>query len=134
MARWQEIDHTADLSIHVWGDDLADLFAGAALGMFSLVAEAAETEVWVVEAIEMTAIDAEALLVDWLNELLYLHEVKQAVFLAFEIKSISPVHLDAMARGRPVRRYLAHIKAATYHNLEIVETTEGYETELVFDI
>jgi SHS2 domain-containing protein len=134
VARWQEIEHTADLAIHVWAEDLTDLFSGAARAMFSLVAEAAESQTWVVECIELTALDEEALLVDWLNELLYLHEVHKVAFLVFEINLMSTAHLSAVVKGRPVATYLAHIKAATYHNLEIFETTEGYETELVFDI
>lgn len=134
MARWQEIEHTADLALHVWGGDLADLFAGAAQGMFSLVAEPCETGDWVLAPVELTAIDAEALLVDWLNELLYLHEVHKAVFVDFEFTAVSAERVSAVVRGRPVDEYLAHIKAATYHNLSITETEEGYETELVFDI
>ena len=35
MGRWQEVQHTADLSVHVWGDDLADLFETAARAMFA---------------------------------------------------------------------------------------------------
>ena len=134
MARWQEIDHTADLALHVWGQSLVELFAGAAEGMFSLVGEPDETGEWVTASVALSAIDVESLLVDWLNELLYLHERDDVIFTAFDIASVSPLDLLAQVKGRPVAVYLAHIKATTFNNLEVVETAEGYETEIVFDI
>ncbi len=134
MGHWEEVDHTADVALHVWGDDLEDLFATAARGMFSLVAVPdVEGEPGTV-TIALTALDAELLLVDWLNELLYLAETRSAVFTEFEFEQCQRTQLRAEARGYPVGRTRGYIKAATYHNLRITDTGHGLEAEIVFDV
>lgn len=135
MGRWQEIEHTADLALHVWGQDLRDLFATAARGMASLVAEVAPGAVPIVERrVTLSAPDVETLLVDWLNELLYLSEVEGVVFAKIEIPEISDSHLVATVGGYPVAEHLADIKATTFHNLAVIAGQVGYEVEIVFDI
>lgn len=136
MGHYQELDHTADLALRIQGDDLTDLFVTAALGMFALVAEpvaGAESELSV--PVVLSALDVETLLVDWLNELLYLHETYGVVFRRFDITAMSSTHVNAVAYGVPVGVSLAYIKAATFHNLEVIALPDlGYETQVVFDI
>ena len=79
MGRWQEVEHTADLAVCVWGQDLPDLFRTAAQALFSLSVDsgpgiASETTV------NLSAPDVASLLVEWLNELLYLSEELDSVF------------------------------------------------------
>jgi SHS2 domain-containing protein len=134
VGRWVEVDHTADLSLHVWGQDLADLFITAARGMFALVAEPAGSSVCVTRDLALSAPDVETLLVDWLNELLYLHEVSDAVFVEITFQQLSRTRLAAEVRGVAVGERLAYIKAVTFHNLAVVTGPEGYQSELVFDV
>ncbi len=133
MGRWREIDHTADLALHLWADDLRDLFVTAARGMFSLIVtpDAIRPERALVIALE--APDVETLLVDWLNELLYLTETEGVAFAFFEFAHLSATQLRATVRGGPITDYLNYVKAATFHNLIVNQTPEGYETEIVFD-
>lgn len=134
MGRWQEIDHTADLAVHLWGDDLRDLFATAARAMFSLIVAPGAVQPERTAAIALDAPDVETLLVDWLNELLYLSEAEGVAFTTFEFAHLSLTQLRATARGGPVAEYLDYVKAATFHNLAVTRTSEGYETEIVFDM
>ena len=134
MGRWVEIEHTADLALHVWGQDLADLFTTAAQGMFSLLAEPGGQAPIVTRAIRLAALDVETLLVDWLNELLYFHEVDEAVYWDVSFSQLSMTTLAAEARGVPVGERRAHIKAVTFHNLAVVVGSEQCEVELVFDV
>ena len=133
MGRWQEIDHTADLALHIWADDLRDLFVTAARGMFSLIVPLDAIKPEHEATIELEALDVETLLVDWLNELLYLVEVQDIAFALVEIERVSATRLRATVCGCAVPEYLNYVKAATFHNLAVVETSEGYETEIVFD-
>lgn len=133
MGRWQEIEHTADLAMHFWAADLPDLFATAAQGMFSLFVEVDDAVPVETTALTLTALDVEMLLVDWLNELLYFVEVQGVAFTAFEFVRLTPTCLEATLRGGPVRTYTGYVKAATFHDLRVVATPEGYETEIVFD-
>ncbi len=134
MGRWQEVDHTADLALHVWGCDLTDLFSAAATGMFSLLATAIPDGAPVRFELHLAALDAESLLVDWLNELLYLCETQDFVGTEFVFARLTPTELHAQVAGLPIGERRAHIKAATYHMLTVVAVEAGYETEVVFDV
>ncbi len=132
--RFEEVPHTADLAIRVWGRDMAELFVNAAYGMACQLGDPESVTQTVEYPIELEAFDAETLLVSWLGELLYLEERDGCLLTDFEVLEITPVHLRAVARGGPVQRYHIHIKAVTFSNLKIVATGQGYETTIVFDV
>jgi SHS2 domain-containing protein len=141
--RFEEVEHTADIAIRVWGRDLGELFANAAYGMArqmvdpNSVDQASPVEtlsITIEQQVELEAYDAETLLVAWLGELLYLGEREECVFVDFDILDATPTRLRAVARGGPAPEHLRQIKAVTFSNLEIVRTTAGYETTVVFDV
>ncbi|MFQ6014329.1 MAG: archease [Anaerolineae bacterium] len=131
--RFEEIPHTADLAIRVYGRDLRELFTNAACGLFSLMAELPAEES-VRREITLEGSDYETLLVDWLNELIYLHEVEGETYSHFAIETLSPRGLKTRVAGGPTIRKTRAIKAATFHDLSIEETPEGYVATVVFDV
>lgn len=132
---WEEVEHTADVALRVRAPDLAGLFEQAARGMFSLMGADLSAIPVIQRRVELSAADAEALLVDWLNELLYLREVHGEAYTAYEIHALTPTSLSATVRGRKVGPLSGRkIKAATFHGLKIVETAEGVEATVVFDV
>ena len=132
--RFEEIDHTADLAIRVYGRDMSELFANAAHGMFALMAEPSVEEPAREREVSLEATDYEGLLVDWLNELIYLHEVEGETYSQFAIKTLSPTELKAQVTGGPTKNKTKAIKAATFHELEVVKTDKGYQATIVFDV
>jgi SHS2 domain-containing protein len=80
------------------------------------------------------SVDREALLVDWLNEILFLAEVERWVAVEFNILEISSVHLEASALGVPVEESPALVKAATFHGLAVEERAGGLQAEVIFDV
>jgi SHS2 domain-containing protein len=56
------------------------------------------------------------------------------VFYEFKIESVSSTHLRARIYGTRVTQLEKHIKAVTYHNLEIVQTEKGLTATVVFDV
>ena len=66
---FERIEHTADLAIRVWGDDLPGMFVNAARALFALMSEAPPT-VLHERRVVVESVDTQALLVDWLNELI----------------------------------------------------------------
>ena len=130
----EEIEHTADLAIRVRGRDLEKLFINAALGMGMLMADLQEIAPDVERYVELEEFDAETLLVSWLSELLWLNEESDAIFVCFEIEELTRTRLKATVRGGPATSQWKHIKAVTFHDLEIVETADGYEVTLIFDV
>jgi len=132
--RYEEVEHTADAAIRAYGRDLPELFANAAYGMFDLLADMQKLHPTIEREVSLEASDLEALLVDWLGELLYLREVHGEVYKEFEITTLSPTKLRAVAKGGKRFAPRMNIKAVTYHDLKIEKTEEGYVTTIVFDV
>ena len=132
------IDHTADIGILAYGADMKQVFANAARGLFSIITEldsVAETEK---RDIQVTAPDREALLVNWLNELIYLFEVKEMLFNRFEITTMTNTELRASTYGEKINlakhELKTQVKAATYHMLKIEQNEDGYRAQVIFDV
>lgn len=132
---FEEIEHTADVAIHVKGRDLEDLFRNAAIGMNSLMAATDRLHAPPVGiSLALDGGDAEDLLVDWLSELAYLAESRRLIFHHFDFRTLSSRRLEVELRGNMVDGIQKHIKAVTYHNLKIEKTKSGFETTVVFDV
>jgi riboflavin kinase / FMN adenylyltransferase len=134
--RFLEIEHTADRALQVWGEDLPNLFAGAARGMYSLMGDLEDVGPVATQwrTVSLEAMDREALLVDWLNELLFLAEMEGLLFVDFRIESLTETALTARAGGIHARVTKADIKAATFHDLAIVQDDSGWSTVITFDV
>jgi SHS2 domain-containing protein len=132
--RFEEVEHTADLALKVHGHSLKEVFINAACGLFSLMANLENLAPSVSREVHLEAPDRESLLVDWLNELLYLHEVEEEIYTRFEIETLSSTALSATVRGTKTKASKLTVKAATFHDLEIRETEDGYMTTVVFDV
>ena len=130
----EEIEHTADWAIRVRGRNLEDLFLNAALGMAMLMADLDAVEPGIKRQVELEEFDTETLLVSWLSELLWFNEETGAVFVRYEVERLTSTQLEATVWGGPTPSQWKHIKAVTYHDLEIVATDDGYEVTVVFDV
>lgn len=130
----EEIEHTADWALRVRGRTLKGLFANTARGMAMLVADLDTVEPSVERRVELEEFDLETLLVSWLSELLWFNEQSGAVFVRYEIQELTPTRLAATVWGGPASGQWKHIKAVTYHNLNISTTDDGYEVTVVFDV
>lgn len=137
MARFEVIDHTADVGIIAYGSDLKEAFANSAYGMFSLIADLEGVEEGVCRDINVQAPDQEALLVVWLNELLYLFDVDHVIFGKFEISDLSQNRLQAKVYGERIdtshHQLKTAVKAATYHLLK-VEKENGFRVQVILDV
>ncbi|MBI5650557.1 MAG: archease [Chloroflexi bacterium] len=135
MKLFEEIPHTADWSFRAFGRDLRELFANAAHAIFAMQGARADDAANEIErVIELNAMDREALFVTWLSELLWLQEAHREVYTHFEIESLSETDLRATAFGKPRVAMDKIIKAATYHNLKIEQTQDGWQAVVVVDV
>jgi SHS2 domain-containing protein len=129
---------TADQGIHAWAPDLPGLFRVTALGLWSLMVEPAG--VGSVRSVPVTveAPDRELLLVAWLNELLYLHEVEAIAGADVRIEALTETRLQATVQGETLdpsrHRVVGHVKAVTYHDLRVAATPGGWEARVVVDV
>ena len=132
--RFEELSYTADTGILCYGQDLRELFENAAYGMFALMGDIDGLFDTTRHHVEIDAPDREALLVDWLSELLYLHDTTGEVFVRFDIQTITETHVEADVYGTFLAQPRLEIKAVTYHDLSIQETEDGLKATVVFDI
>ena len=133
---FEEFEHPADWGLRVRGANHAALFVAAARGMFSLLTDVSPVDATQRFELELEALDTATLLIDWLNELLYLAEDNAIVFKHFTIHELDADHarLRASASGGPPTRLDKTIKAATFSGLCIAHDAHGYSVEIVFDV
>ena len=132
---FEELDHTADLALCARGITLAELFIHAAQGMFALMrCQPDEKARAVAHHVALESLDAEALLVDWLNELLYLAEREQGCYDTFTLARLEPTRLEATLHGQSHCPPQKGIKAATFSNLQITPLPGRYEVSITFDV
>ena len=135
---FEVLEHTADAGIVVHGADLPELFANAAVGMFTLMADLSDVREAEEREITVEARDMETLLVRWLTELLYYLDAEEMLFKRFEIQELSERALRARAFGERIdpTRHRLHfgVKAVTRHLLQIQPEDGGYRATLLFDI
>ena len=132
---FKEIEHDADWALHVWGLDLKILFLKAAQGMTRLMrARIPDEPEWQEHLFDLTALDTECLLVEWLEELVFWADVHRVVFRRFDIHHLTQNHITAAVEGCEVRDIGKCIKAVTFHNLKVRRCADGLETTIVFDV
>jgi SHS2 domain-containing protein len=134
MKRFEEIPHTADWSFRAFGKDRRELFENAAFALFALEGAIANEATQAARAVQVTGIDYESLLVNWLSELLYMQESHREVYHRFHVESLTATALRAQVLGTPNTRIDKIIKAVTYHNLKIEQTPNGWEAVVVVDV
>ncbi len=141
MKSYELIDHTANIGIRAFGQTLEQMFAHMALGMFGQMVDLSLVTGQQKKKIIVEAADEEELLVEWLNELLYLYLVKKYAFNIFKInKILYRQKLEAEAYGIKLTKKnqtsikKKEIKAATYHQLKIKQENGVYIGEVLFNV
>lgn len=131
---YEEIEHTADWAFHVRGQDLRELFVHAAQAIFQREHGDVREADTVCREFAVEGADRETLLVNWLNELLYTEQTEREAYHHFEILQMDDTHLRARVHGAPIEECERHLKAVTFHNLELKRTPNGWEATVVVDV
>lgn len=135
MKRFEELEHTADVGIRAFGKTLDELFANAAAAMFSLITDLETVRPVGEYEVRVNAKDVKSLMVDFLSELLFLHETEKLLLCEFDA-NVTDRAVDARVRGERIDRdrhplHLA-VKAVTYHGM-VVDPQQGV-AQVIFDI
>jgi SHS2 domain-containing protein len=135
MAWHRFLDHTSEITLHVGAADWSGLLAQAGRGLAELLLRGTPPVPegdW--RPLEVSSHDREALLVDWLNEILYVAETGLWIAVDFTIDEASEAHLKARARGMTVEEPPSLVKAATFHDLHVRDLPGGLEAEVILDV
>jgi len=135
---YQVFEHTADIGLHAYGQTLPEVFINAAAGMESLMVVPEQIDAWVTRKVHAEGHDLVALLIAWLNELVFLFDTEYLLLKQFEISDFTGISLQATVSGEPYdadRHDLSSaIKAVTWHEAEVRSEATGYQARIIFDI
>ena len=132
------VAHTADVAALVRGHDLEDVLRNAAAAFYSLAMGERSIAATFCRSVAITSVDDDALLVDWLNELIYLLFVDHLAFSQFQFEELVDGRLRATCYGQhflPCQPHiLREVKAATYHMAHLEPDRGGLTARIVFDV
>jgi SHS2 domain-containing protein len=138
MKRFEVLDHTADIGLIVYGEDLKTLFQNAGEGFFHLITDLRKVKRRTKRTIEIGKEDLKRLMVDWLTELLYLHDVEGLLFKEFKVESVGEDGLKAVVKGEVFREGVhvikTGVKAVTYHQIEVRKGKRGWRAQVILDL
>ncbi len=130
------IEHTADIGIKIQGNNLEELFESGFYGVLSIVASR-KALISESKTVELYAPDKESMLVDFLNEILYLVNGENWLPAKIVELNIDENNLKSVISGEKFSStdiIKTEIKAATYHNINIKKNVDIWETNVVFDL
>lgn len=137
-AGYDYFDVAADVGVKAWGPTLPEAFAQVGLGVFALMVEPGSVQARESREVSAQGESPEALLVNWLNECLYVHEIEGFVVSRIEFSVFEPQRVHSLLWGEdldPARHRLGTVvKAATFHELRIGGADGESEIRVILDI
>ncbi len=136
MGGFELLEHTADVGLRARGATLEEAFEQATLGLAEVLGARRPGRGDTV-AVEVTAGDPGALLVDWLNEVLWLHETRgHAAIAAVRVEGVggdrAAGSVTFSSTGPPADG--TFVKAVTYHRLRVGRDADGWLVEVYLDV
>ena len=138
MKAFEILDHTADIGLLIRGRDLKELFENAGRGFFHLITDMRRVRERLEKRVEIGQEPLERLMVDWLNELLYFHDVENLLLKTFKMESVGKGGLKAVVKGESFREGVhvvkTEIKAVTYHQIQVQKEDGLWKARVIFDL
>nr|XP_058958479.1 protein archease-like isoform X1 [Pocillopora verrucosa] len=139
--KYEYLDHTADVQLHAWGDDLKEAFEQVATAMFGYMTELTAVEIEKTMEITAQGDDMINLLFHFLDEFLFLmcddpyFIVKEVEILEFDKENFT---IRAVGRGElfDLNKHPqgTEVKAITYSNMQIYDENDKHEVYVIIDI
>lgn len=138
--RYLENVALADIAFEAEGETLASLFEACGQATTAVMADPATIRPTVKRKVELSAETPEALLYDWLAEIIWLKDAEGLLFSRFSVA----VEADGLPRllatlwGAPIgggaAALRADVKAVTYHLFALERRGAGWRARVVLDI
>ena len=137
-AGWEHFETEADVGVHAWGASRAEAFAQTALGVFALIVAPEEVVEREHREVRAQGDSVERLLVAWINECLYVHEIEGFVVRRIEVDRCTETVVHGMLRGEELdlarHRPGTVVKAATLHQILVAESGGRHEVRVIVDV
>jgi SHS2 domain-containing protein len=135
---WEHFEVEADVGVRGWGDSRAAAVAQATLGVFALLVDPAEVEPREVREVRAQADGPETLLVSWIDECLYVHDIEGFVVREVEMTVCTDTLAHGLLRGEPLdpsrHQVGTVVKGATYHTVALSVVDGVHEARIIVDV
>ncbi len=137
MKSYEYFEATADIGLKAYGKNLNEAFENAGLAIFNIISDTSNIDAIKEIEFEITSEDEVSLLYDYLEELLFFHEIEFMLFSEFHVKIDDNLHLKAKIKGEEINwdkhERKTEIKAITFHKME-VKNTNHVELQAIVDL
>jgi len=132
------LEHTAEVGLRAQAGSLEGLLEELAVGLFRLITDpecVQERRSW---EVEVHADDLTAVVVEWLNELLFLHGRDGMLARRCVVHQAGPQGVRATVRGEPFdpQRHPRgiEVKSATYHQAQVEASPGSWSAVVYLDV
>ena len=133
--KYKILPHPADIRVQAFGKTKEELFLNAMKGMTAVLQPKIRSTKHEIRNIKVKSVDLNALLVDFLSEVLYLIQTNKEVYNNIKFSHFEDNKLEGELFGNKVESFGEDIKGVTYHGLKITQNKDGlYEATVLFDI
>jgi len=132
-SRRRTVEHIGEWKLLLWADAPAEVFIEAARALAERAGpRLGERSEW--QPIRLQARDRAGLLVDWLNELIFLGETRGVAVEEVADLQLTETTLQCRVRGARLREWRSPAKAATFHDLRFEPTAQGWRASVILDV
>ncbi|XP_077559519.1 protein archease [Haemaphysalis longicornis] len=139
--KYEYLDHTADVQLHGWGEDLTEAFEQVAVAMFAYMTEIDKVDIRATCDVAAEAEDMVGLLYHFLDELLFVFSAepyiigKKVKILEFDKEAFrikARVYGEEFQLGKHPQG--TEVKAITYSNMQVWDEPDQHEVFVIIDI
>lgn len=140
------LEHTADIYIVAYGENILELFENAGLAMFESMTDTSGIDKKQVREIISEGFDLESLLYRWLEDLLTIYYSETIMCSEVSVESLNIERrgddIQYNIKGKCIGDFFdpdkhvskVEIKAVTYHLMRIIKDEEKWKAYFVLDI
>jgi SHS2 domain-containing protein len=135
--RYEELEHTADIRLKVYGGTLEELFENAGFALMDTLADLSTVEAELTDEVEATGAGYEEVLINYLSTLLYRYEAEGRVYRELRLLELTEdkVRVSCLGARRDGKvRAKTGIKAVTYHDVQIEGVPGGWSVVVTCDV
>jgi len=134
--KYRYLDHTADAKFEAYGSNLEEAFENAAQAMFNIITDTSKVRSVYKKKIHAESKRIDAMLYDFLEELLFLLDTEGFLLSGFENIRIKDGVLTAVATEDSYKVYdvKGNVKSITYNDMDISEKDGRWTITAVVDM
>lgn len=137
MKKFEYFDVTADIGFKAYGESLNEAFENAGLAIFNIISDTSNIDAVKEISFKVRSEDEISLLYDYLEELLFYHEIEFMLFSEFHVEIDDNLQLRATIKGEPIdwdkHERKTEIKAITFHKMDVIKT-DKFELQAIVDL